>query len=510
MRGDRRRDDRSEDIFLRGLNFGDDDGVNGPQRAHREAFPDRPYDGPSLRGAQQRKKEPPLREEDGSDGAADDLLVDFDLADRTGRVPPGHTRNSVRRDPPREGFGPSPQSQFKDFGGDYFEGSGSPQQKARPPSADGHRVDKSDVVDQTPPTVAKSAAEEAPPEDADEIFKKMKETGLIPNAVAMLDGLCKDGLIQEAMKLFGSMREKGTMPEVVIYTAAVEGFCKAARFDDAKRIFRKMQKNGTAPNAFSYKVLIQGLCKGKKLDDSVEFCMEMLDAGHSPSVTTLSLNDLYFNMYINGLMAISGLDLSIVTSGLALPCYKDLVLNASMSNLVGSLDGEFGVDGSRAGDGSSSKRVVAAVGFAMMFGAFAGLGAMVMNFMTSKSGHGSHTSGYTSSTMELGRYLSLSELQAATKNFDQNTVVGVGGLGNVYLGELEDGTKVAVKRGNPQSEQGINEFQTEIQMLSKLRHRHLVSLIGYCDENSEMILVYEYMANGPFRYHIYGHDLPPL
>ncbi|THU70401.1 hypothetical protein C4D60_Mb08t24600 [Musa balbisiana] len=149
-----------------------------------------------------------------------------------------------------------------------------------------------------------------------------------------------------------------------------------------------------------------------------------------------------------------------------------------------------------AGGGGSSKRVVADVEFAMMFGAFAGLGAMMMKWHkrpkdwerrnsfsswllpvytsnTSKSGHGSHTSGYTSSTMELGRYLSLSELQAATKNFDQNAVVGVGGFGNVYLGELEDSTKVAVKRGNPQSEQGVNEFQTEIQMLSKLRHRHL-------------------------------------
>ena len=124
------------------------------------------------------------------------------------------------------------------------------------------------------------------PEDADEIFKKMKETGLIPNAVAMLDGLCKDGLVQEAMKLFGLMREKGTIPEVVIYTAVVDGFCKAQKLDDAVRIFRKMQKNGIEPNAFSYSVLIQGLYNCKRLEDGVEFCIEMLEAGHSPNVIT--------------------------------------------------------------------------------------------------------------------------------------------------------------------------------------------------------------------------------
>ncbi|TKY70361.1 Pentatricopeptide repeat-containing protein [Spatholobus suberectus] len=95
-------------------------------------------------------------------------------------------------------------------------------------------------------------AQESMPQDADEIFKKMKETGLIPNAVAMLDGLCKDGLVQEALKLFGLMREKGTIPEIVIYTAVVEGYSKAHRADDAKRIFRKMQSSGISPNAFSY------------------------------------------------------------------------------------------------------------------------------------------------------------------------------------------------------------------------------------------------------------------
>ncbi|KAK8916224.1 putative receptor-like protein kinase [Platanthera zijinensis] len=296
---------------------------------------------------------------------------------------------------------------------------------------------------------------------------------------------------------------------------------------------------------------------------------------HFCDIISKSLNDLYFNVYINEMIAVSGLDLSTLSGGqLATAYYKDLVMNASlasdritiqigpmnentgridallngveilkMSNSVGSLDGEFGVDGSKVDEGGarSHRNTVAAVGFAMMFGAFAGLGAVVVkwykrpqdwrkrksfsswllpihtgqsSFMSSKGGSGSgfgSKSGYTfSSSLGLGRYFSLAELQEATKNWDADSIVGVGGFGNVYLGELDDGTKVAVKRGNPQSEQGLTEFQTEIQMLSKLRHRHLVSLIGYCDENSEMILVYEYMANGPFRDHIYGKDLTPL
>jgi pentatricopeptide repeat protein len=122
--------------------------------------------------------------------------------------------------------------------------------------------------------------------DVDDIFRKMKQTGLIPNAVAMLDGLCKNGLVQDAMKLFGLMREKGAIPEVVIYTAVVDAFCKAAKLDDAVRIFRKMQGNGVIPNAFSYWLLIQGLCKGGRLDDAVAFCVEMFEAGLSPNAET--------------------------------------------------------------------------------------------------------------------------------------------------------------------------------------------------------------------------------
>ncbi|KAK3141484.1 hypothetical protein QOZ80_4BG0334550 [Eleusine coracana subsp. coracana] len=110
----------------------------------------------------------------------------------------------------------------------------------------------------------------------------------------------------------------------------------------------------------------------------------------------------------------------------------------------------------------------------------------------------------------MGRRFSIAEIRAATKNFDESLVIGTGGFGKVYKGEIDEGTTVAIKRANPLCGQGLKEFETEIEMLSKLRHRHLVAMIGYCEEQKEMILVYEYMAKGTLRSHLYGSDLPPL
>ncbi|KAI4994015.1 hypothetical protein ZWY2020_008328 [Hordeum vulgare] len=109
-----------------------------------------------------------------------------------------------------------------------------------------------------------------------------------------------------------------------------------------------------------------------------------------------------------------------------------------------------------------------------------------------------------------GYRIPFAALQEATGGFDEGMVIGEGGFGKVYKGTMRDETLVAVKRGNRRTQQGLHEFHTEIEMLSRLRHRHLVSLIGYCDERGEMILVYEYMAMGTLRSHLYGAGLPPL
>ncbi|WVZ55252.1 hypothetical protein U9M48_005937 [Paspalum notatum var. saurae] len=101
-------------------------------------------------------------------------------------------------------------------------------------------------------------------------------------------------------------------------------------------------------------------------------------------------------------------------------------------------------------------------------------------------------------------HIPLEELRAATDNFAERNLIGVGGFGNVYRGALRDGTRVAVKRATRASKQGLPEFTTEIVVLSRIRHRHLVSLIGYCNEQAEMILVYEYMEKGTLRSHLYG------
>ncbi|MED6145694.1 hypothetical protein PIB30_116653 [Stylosanthes scabra] len=91
------------------------------------------------------------------------------------------------------------------------------------------------------------------------------------------------------------------------------------------------------------------------------------------------------------------------------------------------------------------------------------------------------------------------EMVRATDSFSSSNQVGRGGYGTVYKGTLPDETIVAIKRAQEDSLQGTKEFLNEIELLSRLHHRNLVSLIGYCDEEGEQMLVYEFMSNGNLR-----------
>jgi hypothetical protein len=133
-----------------------------------------------------------------------------------------------------------------------------------------------------------------------------------------------------------------------------------------------------------------------------------------------------------------------------------------------------------------------------------------LSFLTTGSRTTSRTTLTSGTSGDTSYRIPFVVLQDATNHFDEQMVIGVGGFGKVYKAVMQDGSKLAVKRGNQKSHQGLREFRTEIELLSGLRHRHLVSLIGYCDEHNEMILVYEYMEKGTLKSHLYGSDMPPL
>ncbi|CAH1441854.1 unnamed protein product [Lactuca virosa] len=107
------------------------------------------------------------------------------------------------------------------------------------------------------------------------------------------------------------------------------------------------------------------------------------------------------------------------------------------------------------------------------------------------------------------RHFKFPEIRLATRNFDESLVIGHGGFGKVYKATIHNGSSLvvaAIKRLDSKSDQGADEFWAEVKMLSKLRHCHLVSLIGYCDDGKEMILVYEYMPHGSLEDHLHKHS----
>lgn len=122
---------------------------------------------------------------------------------------------------------------------------------------------------------------------------------------------------------------------------------------------------------------------------------------------------------------------------------------------------------------------------------------------------GRQRSGTSSKHADRAEEFSFSDLAVATKNFSSENKIGAGSFGVVYRGKLVDGREVAIKRGEiahktKKFQEKESAFDSELAFLSRLHHKHLVRLVGFCEEKEERLLVYEYMKNGALYDHL--HD----
>ncbi|CAL9097836.1 unnamed protein product [Musa textilis] len=102
------------------------------------------------------------------------------------------------------------------------------------------------------------------------------------------------------------------------------------------------------------------------------------------------------------------------------------------------------------------------------------------------------------------------ELARATDGFSEANLLGQGGFGYVHRGVLPNGKEVAVKQLKTGSGQGEREFQAEVEIISRVHHKHLVSLVGYCISGGRRLLVYEFVPNNTLEFHLHGRGRPTM
>ncbi|KAF7149308.1 hypothetical protein RHSIM_Rhsim03G0241300 [Rhododendron simsii] len=102
------------------------------------------------------------------------------------------------------------------------------------------------------------------------------------------------------------------------------------------------------------------------------------------------------------------------------------------------------------------------------------------------------------------------ELAMATDGFSKANLIGQGGFGHVHKGVLPSGKEVAVKQLKAGSGQGECEFQAEVEIISRVHHRHLVTLVGYCITGSHRMLVYDFVPNNTLAFHLHGKGRPNM
>ncbi|CAM0912121.1 unnamed protein product [Alopecurus aequalis] len=134
------------------------------------------------------------------------------------------------------------------------------------------------------------------------------------------------------------------------------------------------------------------------------------------------------------------------------------------------------------------------------------------NYSSTMGSQGPARSVATSGDLSVGNSKSFSfdELYEITGGFSRDKLLGEGGFGCVFKGTTGDGREVAVKQLKGGGGQGEREFQAEVEIISRVHHRHLVSLVGYCISEDHRLLVYDFVANDTMHHNLHGKGRPVM
>ncbi|XP_057988957.1 pentatricopeptide repeat-containing protein At1g62930, chloroplastic-like [Hevea brasiliensis] len=130
------------------------------------------------------------------------------------------------------------------------------------------------------------------------LFKAMEKSRLKPDCVSftiLIDGMCKAGRLNDAKELFFRHFEKGLQPNVYTYSTIIKGLCKEGLLDEAYKVFRGMEKSGCVPNGCCYNVIIQGFLRHEDVAKATQLIDEMVDKGFSADATTFECFSPFFH-----------------------------------------------------------------------------------------------------------------------------------------------------------------------------------------------------------------------